>query len=101
MRSNAAMIKNLQKALGTKGVKVLYDARQPFYSKEQKRAVNKYHVKMVTDKEKTIEVFSTYSQIQVVLFLRDLWDKTNGRPLDTKNEKWNEIRKDIDILNEG
>jgi hypothetical protein len=93
MASNTAMIHKLQNALNLKGHKILHNTTQ-FYSEEQNRAVTKYHVKKcVFDPEKqknvNLELFSSTSQIQIVLFLRDLWCEVNGKPVPQDNEDWN------------
>lgn len=92
MASNTAMIRKLQGALNQKGLKILYSTTQ-FYSEEQNRAVTKYHVrKSIFDEDKgrnvNVELFSSTSQIQIVLFLRDMWYEVNGMTVPTDNEDW-------------
>ena len=82
MASNKVMIKKLQQALNSKGLKILYHTQQ-FYSEQQQRPVTCYIVKKaVWDEQKgrnrNIELFSSFSQIQIVLFLRDMWFEVNG-----------------------
>lgn len=90
------MIHNLQKALNLRGMRIMYSTSQ-FYSEQQDRPVTIYHIKQAvydSGKQKFVnqELFNSTSQIQIVLFLRDLWYTINGKELPTDNEKWNAIR---------
>lgn len=92
MASNSVMIKKLQQALNARGCKLLYSTSQ-FYSIQQDRPVTMYHLKQaVLDEEsgktKSTELFKTMSQIQMVLFLRDMWYDINGWEIPTDNEVW-------------
>lgn len=88
-------------------VTVLYNCNQ-FYSKEKRRPINMYSIKLVTwDEEKSknvyTEVFKSAQQILVVLFLRNLYFTIVGREVPKtefpKFEKqWKEFKQDI--LNE-
>lgn len=80
--SNTVMIHKLQTALNTKGQNILYNTTQ-FYSAEQNRPITVYHIKKaVYDEEQqkmvNLELFKSCSQMQVVLFLKDLWEKINN-----------------------
>ena len=79
--SNSVMIKKLQTALNLKGAQILYNTKQ-FYSKEQNRPITVYKIKKaVRDEEKEkmqyINLFESCSQIQVVLYLKEMWEKLN------------------------
>ena len=81
------------------GMKILYSTTQ-FYSEDQDRPVTMYILKQaVWDDEKgrnnNIELFKSTSQIQILLFLRDLWYELNGKEIPTDNETWNKIRDTI------
>lgn len=96
MASNSTMIHKLQKALNLKGEKILYSTSQ-FYSDKQDRPVTMYILKKaVFDSEKgkntTVELFKSTSQIQIVLFLRDLWYEINGMPIPTDNPQWEKLK---------
>ena len=96
MASNSVMIHRLQQAINGKGEKILYSTSQ-FYSTKQDRPVTMYHVKKaVYDEEKdkmtNVELFKSTSQIQIVLFLRDLWYEVNGWEVPNDNEMWNGIK---------
>lgn len=100
--SNISMIKKLQRAINTKGEKLLYQTSQ-FYSEQQKAPVTCHHIKKAvldeeTGKTKNKELFSTYSMIQVVLYLRDYWYKLNNMPIPTDNQQWNEIKEKNNIV---
>ena len=53
-----------------------------------------------TGKNTKVELFSTYSLLQMVFFMRDYWYMLNGIELPTDNEKWNKIRKET-VLADG
>lgn len=102
--SNSAMIHKLQIALNSKGMRVLCN-RSQFYSDEQNRPVTMYKVAQAvwnteTERYNHKELFSSASEIQVVLFLRNLWFLVNNQPIPPTNKmkgaklfetKWNEF----------
>lgn len=99
MTSNSSMIKKLQHALNTRGYKLLYSTSQ-FYSEKQDRPVTMYVLKQAywdedTQKTRSNELFKTTSQIQMVLFLRDMWYAENGWEVPTDNEQWNAAKAQI------
>ena len=53
----------------------------------------------VTGKHSKEELYSTYSLINMVRFIRDYWYLLNGIELPTDNEKWNELRKETILVN--
>lgn len=95
--SNTAMIKKLQTAINMRfGAQLLVNKTQ-FFSKEQNRPITIYTVrKAVWDDEKNrysnIELFKSVSEIQIVLFLRDMWYELNHWEVPTDNEIWNNIK---------
>ena len=96
MASNSVNIHRLQSAINRTGQKVLYSTSQ-FYSKQQDRPVTVYQLKRVIwDEEKqrnrSVELFKSTSQIQILLYLRDMWYEINGWEIPTDNPVWNEIR---------
>lgn len=98
MASNSVMIHKLQTALNMKGCKILYSTTQ-FYSDKQQRPITTYHIKKAvldedTGKIKNIELFKSTSQIQVLLYLRDMWYQINGMEIPKDNDIWNAIRDD-------
>ena len=101
MPSNTTNIRKLQRALNTKGMKILYSTTQ-FYSEDQDRPVTMYIIKRaVYDEEKgkniNIELFKSTSQIQIVLFLRDMWFEVIGKEVPKDNTKWNAIKDKLGI----
>ena len=98
--SNSQMIRKLQFALNQNGLKILCN-RSQFYSDTAKRPV-----KQRWEHEKW---FTTASEIQEVLFLRNLWYHLQGKPIPPTNRmkgaaeferKWNEFyesHKDLSI----
>lgn len=98
MPSNASMIKKLLQALNLRGMRIMYATSQ-FWSETENRPITIYNVKQAVwddNKEKFVnmELFKSTSQIQIVLFLRDLWYSINGKELPQSNEVWNEIKSD-------
>ena len=96
MASNTVMIHKLQQAINGKGGRVLYNTSQ-FYSTQQDRPVTIYHIKQAVydeEKDKTVnvELFKSTSQIQIVLFLRDMWFELNGWEVPQDNEMWNNVK---------
>lgn len=97
MASNIKTIKKLQMAINTTcEYKILYQTTQ-FYSKNQERPVTKYILKKAeynpdTKRTESEEVFSTYSQLQIILYLRDYWCAVCGEPIPDDNEIWNDIK---------
>jgi len=97
MASNIKTIKKLQMAINsTCEYKMLYQTTQ-FYSTRQKRPVTKYILKKAqynpnTGRAESEEVFSTYSQLQIIMYLRDYWCAVQGIPIPTDNEIWNAIK---------
>ena len=101
MASNTTLIRKLQTALNTKGMKILYSTSQ-FYSEEQNRPITMYVIKRaVYDEQRgrntNVELFKSTSQIQIVLFLRDLWYEVNGKEIPTDNEKWNAVKAKVGL----
>lgn len=98
MASNIKTIRKLQMAINTNcDYKILYQTTQ-FYSARQNRPVTKYILKKAeynpnTDRTESEEVFSTYSQLQIILYLRDYWCAVQGTEIPTDNEMWNDIKK--------
>ena len=98
--SNSTMIHRLQQAINQKyNQKILYQTKQ-FYSDQDDRPVTKYCIKKAvpdesTGKNRNIDLFSSYSQIQIVLYLRDMWYTLNGWEVPTDNQMWNEIKEKI------
>lgn len=97
MASNIRTIKALQIAINnTCPFKVLYTTSQ-FYSDKQQRPVTKYCLRKAvlnydTNRSESEEIFSTYSQLQIILYLRDLWYVYQGKELPTDNELWENIK---------
>ena len=103
MPSNTVMIRKLQQALNGKGMRITYATSQ-FYSATQDRPVTVYSIRQAEWEEESKkyinhELYKATSQIQVVLFLRDLWYIVNGKELPKADEKWQKIRESIEIFN--
>ena len=102
--SNTQMIYKLQFALNSRGMKILCN-RSQFYSDKQNRPVTMYKVAQSiwvpeTQRYTHKTIFSSTSQIQVVLFMRNLWYLINDKEIPPTNRmkgaaeferKWNEF----------
>jgi len=100
MKNNQAIIQKLQQALNARGEMILQRTTQ-FYSMDVNGPITIYYIEKAywdeeTKKTKKNELFHTTSQLQVILFLRDLLYLSRGEELPTDNEIWNRKRKDID-----
>ena len=104
-RDQSRIIRKLQKACNVKfDAHLCYNINQ-WYSDRHKREINRYvlHKQVydeATGKSNKVELFSTYSLLQMVFFMRDYWYMLNGIELPTDNEIWNEKRKGT-ILADG
>ena len=88
--SNSSMIRKLQIALNSRGAKLLCN-RSQFYSDQQHRPVTIYKIcqsvwNSSTEKYNHVELFSSASEIQCVLFLRNLWYAVNCKPIPPTNK---------------
>ena len=96
MASNTVNIHKLQSAINRSGRKILYSTSQ-FYSKQQDRPITIYILKEAvyddeTKRTHTIELFKSTSQIQILLYLRDMWFEINGWEVPTDNPMWEDIK---------
>ena len=85
--SNTQMIYKLQFALNSHGMRVLCN-RSQFFSEVQNRPVTVYKLvqsRFDGSKNRHVELFSTPSQIQMVLFMRNLWYTLNGNEVPKTN----------------
>lgn len=86
------------------GVRLLINTRQ-WFSEDKDRAITQYTLCQTVyhweDGEKrnkhpkhetNTELFKTYSQVQLVLFLRDYWYELNGWEVPHDNETWEAIK---------
>jgi len=100
MASYARLAKKLQSAINQStgdGAKLLINTQQ-WYSKDKGRTITSYVIKQsITDGDKlyrhNVELFRTYSQVQMVLWLRDYWYELNGWEVPTDNDTWEELKK--------
>lgn len=96
--SNSVMIHKLQHAINDRGGNILYNTTQ-FYSKQSERPVTIYVIKQAQWSEErqrmiNVELFSSTSQIQIVLFLRDFWYKLNNWEIPTDNPIWEQAKEE-------
>lgn len=92
-----ALARKLQSACNKQfGTRLLLNSRQ-WYSEDQHRAVTVYSIhqsvrKEGSEKDISVELFKTYSQVRLVLFLRDYWYKLNGWEVPKDNKMWEEVK---------
>lgn len=92
-------IRTLQRALELEGELILISTSQ-FYSIDKHKVITRYHVKKQVqsddnrNKSTQLELFSSCSQIQITLFLRDYYYELKGWEVPTDNEVWNQIKAD-------
>lgn len=97
MASNIKTIKKLQLAINMNcPFRILYTTNQ-FYSVDKQMPVTKYCLRKAdincdTHRSDSTEIFSTYSQLQIILYLRDLWYTYLGKEIPTDNELWENIK---------
>lgn len=91
-------IQKLQKALQYNcGEYILINTSQ-FYSVDKHKTVTRYHVKKQIqndenrNKSTMVEMFSSCSQIQITLFLRDYYFKCMGLEVPHDNPIWEQIK---------
>lgn len=98
MANYAQLAKKLQTAINQRaGAKLVINTQQ-WYSQDKKRPVTIYIIRQVfvdpkTNHKKSIQLFKTYSQIQMLLFLRDFWYDLNNWEVPTDNEMWEGLKK--------
>lgn len=85
-------IKKLQQALIMEGRYILITTSQ-FYSNEKNTTVTRYHIKEQIQsgeafKSSQVELFSSCSQIQITLFLRDYYYEVKGWDVPQDNPYW-------------
>jgi hypothetical protein len=101
MAKYAQIAKRLQTAINKRsGLRLLINTQQ-WFSEDKQRPVTCYVIKQqITSKTKTgkdkkvsVELFRSYSHVQLVLWLRDFWYEMNGWEVPHDNEMWEEIKR--------
>lgn len=95
MAKFAQTAKKLQAAINSRpGAKISINTSQ-WYSKDKNRPITVFTIRQSFEKDnykKSVELFKTYSQVQMVLFLRDYWYNLNGWEIPHDNEIWEEMK---------
>lgn len=100
MASYAQVAKKLQSAINQRtgdGAKLVINTQQ-WYSPDKGRTITSYIIKqsVTVDKDKpyrqNIELFRTYSQVQMVLWLRDYWYELNNWEIPHDNKTWEALK---------
>ena len=115
---NTKLLRRLQSAINAYSPEKILVSQNEWYSDKRRSPITSYVIKKALTPEnplkgrkKTVELFSTTSQIQAVLYLRDYWCSLRGMEIPTDNEYWNTIKitkglvidakdKETEILNE-
>lgn len=90
-------IKKLQKAINEKFDARLLLNKTQYYSKDTDTVKEMLVIKQaIWDEDRqrfrNIELFSSASDIQIVLWLRDYWYQLNGWEVPIDNEEWNKAK---------
>ena len=96
--------KKLVSALNTRNYKLTISTKQ--FIGTEGRPHNMYSINnAVWDDEKrkyiNRELYSTTSMVRIALYLRDMWFRENGWELPTDQEKWNQIREELEAKANG
>lgn len=91
-------IKKLQNAINDKYDKKILVNTVQYYSKKLKRTMSIIVIKQAQWNEdrqvyENVQLFSSPSDIQIVLWLRDYWYKLEGIPIPEDNPQWIEARR--------
>ena len=90
-------IKKLQRAINEKFDGHILINKTQYYSPQTDRPMELFVIKKAIwddskNKFKNVELFSSPSDIQIVLWLRDYWYDLNGWEVPTDNEEWNKAK---------
>ncbi len=94
MKTFGPEIKKLQRAINEKFDARILINKQQYYSKDADRPLELLVIKQAIwddsrNRFMNIELFSSPSDVQIVLWLRDYWYELNGWEIPTDNEEWN------------
>lgn len=91
MAKFSQLAKRLQTAINQySGAKLLINTSQ-WYSDKKSRPVTYYIIRQGQGKQSNT-LFKTYSQVQMVLWLRDYWYHINGWEVPSDNMEWEEVK---------
>lgn len=95
-KAQTQTIKKLQQALQFEGELILITTSQ-FYSMDKHKTVTRYHIKKQIQsgekfKSSQVELFSSCSQIQITLFLRDYYYEVKGYEVPHDNPIWEQAK---------
>ena len=102
---NNRLLRKLQGAINAISVEKILISQNEWYSDKMQRTITSYVVKkalvpndVTKGRKKVVELFTTTSQIQAVLFLRDYYYALKGEEIPTDNEYWNMIKQKKGIV---
>lgn len=98
-------IKKLQNAINATGKAHLTINKTQYFVQKDEKIAELIIVKQATPqkngKVKYVEIFSSGSDVAIVLFLRDFWYELNGWEIPTDNEYWNETKRKYYVRQEN
>lgn len=99
-------IKKLQKAINERfDAKILINKTQYFSEKADRPLELLIVKKAIWDENKgrfkNVEIFSSPSDVQIVLWLRDYWYELNGWEIPKDNEEWNKAKASYEKRHNG
>ena len=99
MNNQQVLLKRLQRAINARSEHKILVSKNEWYSDKRQSEIVSYVIRLAIEPEdktkgrkKTVELFSTTSLIQAVLYLRDYWYSLIGEEIPTDNEYWNNIK---------
>ena len=99
------LIKKLQNAINSKYNAKITVNKQQYYVEESGKIAEVLYVKQATvgenGKTKYVELFSSGSDIAILLYLRDYWYGLNGWEIPTDNEYWEEQKRKYKVRQEN
>ena len=96
----AQLAKQLQSAINHNSEEKILIHTNQWYSKDKHRPITIYQIQKGEGKNKQL-LFRTYSQIQMLLYLRDYWYILNGWEVPTDNAMWEEVKAKYADLKDG
>lgn len=99
MNNQQVLLKRLQRAINACSEHKILVSKNEWYSDKRQAEITSYVIRLAIEpddkskgRKKTVELFSTTSLIQAVLYLRDYWYSLTDKEIPTDNEYWNDIK---------
>ena len=100
------VIKKLQNAINDTGKRHITINKTQYYNEQDNKIAEVIYVKEAVPDKKTgtvkyVEIFSSASDVSIVLFLRDVWYELCGREIPTDNPAWEEQKRKYAVRQEN